>query len=235
MPVKRLSPAELSERRAKGLCFNCNDKFAPGHRCKKLLLLEEADRTRKMKKLSLVTVTLKMSKKWSGPIREGEQMGEKEAGIFEMVSRLKMGAAWSLYPEKGWVVIFHSRGITANTNLEYSSELMCKARLRFAKKIAFGLVVNKGTASASEILAGALKDNKRAVVLGEPTKIQSVFELSDGSGLAVTVAMYETPAHTDIDKVGVIPDYPLPASFPKDVEEFCGCQIVVHTKPQQRE
>ncbi|KAL5990303.1 Carboxyl-terminal-processing peptidase 2, chloroplastic [Asimina triloba] len=66
------------------------------------------------------------------------------------------------------------------------------------------VLVNRGTASSSEILAAALKDNKRAVVLGEPTfgkgKIQSVFELSDGSGLAVTVARYETPAHNDIDK-----------------------------------
>ncbi|MQL81337.1 hypothetical protein Taro_013783 [Colocasia esculenta] len=89
------------------------------------------------------------------------------------------------------------------------------------------VLVNKGTASASEILAGALKDNKRAVVFGEPTfgkgKIQSVFELSDGSGLAVTVARYETPAHTDIDKVGVIPDHPLPASFPSDVDGICNC------------
>ncbi|XP_050219503.1 carboxyl-terminal-processing peptidase 2, chloroplastic isoform X2 [Mercurialis annua] len=89
------------------------------------------------------------------------------------------------------------------------------------------VLVNKGTASASEILAGALKDNKRAVLFGEPTygkgKIQSVFQLSDGSGLAVTVARYETPAHTDIDKVGVIPDHPLPKSFPKDEESFCGC------------
>ncbi|OVA02280.1 PDZ domain [Macleaya cordata] len=89
------------------------------------------------------------------------------------------------------------------------------------------VLVNKGTASASEILAGALKDNKRAVLFGEPTygkgKIQSVFELSDGSGLAVTVARYETPAHTDIDKVGVAPDHPLPTSFPKDEDEFCTC------------
>lgn len=89
------------------------------------------------------------------------------------------------------------------------------------------VLVNKGTASASEILAGALKDNKRAVLFGEPTygkgKIQSVFELSDGSGLAVTVARYETPAHIDIDKVGVIPDHPLPASFPKDENDFCTC------------
>ncbi|XP_024983133.1 carboxyl-terminal-processing peptidase 2, chloroplastic [Cynara cardunculus var. scolymus] len=89
------------------------------------------------------------------------------------------------------------------------------------------VLVNKGTASASEILAGALKDNKRAVLLGEPTfgkgKIQSVFELSDGSGLAVTVARYETPDHIDIDKVGIIPDHPLPASFPKVDDGFCGC------------
>ncbi|PON35809.1 C-terminal-processing peptidase S41A [Parasponia andersonii] len=89
------------------------------------------------------------------------------------------------------------------------------------------VLVNKGTASASEILAGALKDNKRAVLFGEPTfgkgKIQSVFRLSDGSGLAVTVARYETPAHTDIDKIGVIPDHPLPTLFPKEEEAFCGC------------
>lgn len=96
-----------------------------------------------------------------------------------------------------------------------------------ATKEPLAVLVNKGTASASEILAGALKDNKRAVLFGEPTfgkgKIQSVFELSDGSGLVVTVARYETPAHTDIDKVGVIPDHPLPTSFPKDEEGFCKC------------
>ncbi|KAG6478423.1 hypothetical protein ZIOFF_061865 [Zingiber officinale] len=89
--------------------------------------------------------------------------------------------------------------------------------------------VNKGTASASEILAGALKDNKRAVLFGEPTfgkgKIQSVFELSDGSGLIVTVARYETPAHTNIDKVGIIPDHPLPTPFPEDEDEFCSCLV----------
>eukprot|EP00250_Pteridium_aquilinum_P014583 c22073_g1_i1 orf=202-1884(-) len=91
------------------------------------------------------------------------------------------------------------------------------------------VLVNKGTASASEILAGALKDNKRAIILGEPTfgkgKIQSVFELSDGSGMAVTIARYETPAHVDIDKVGITPDHPLPASIPLEKEDFCRCLI----------
>ncbi|KAL5542454.1 hypothetical protein UlMin_010164 [Ulmus minor] len=99
--------------------------------------------------------------------------------------------------------------------------------LAIAASEPLAVLVNKGTASASEILAGALKDNKRAVLFGEPTfgkgKIQSVFELSDGSGLVVTVARYETPAHTDIDKVGVIPDHPLPTLFPKDDESFCRC------------
>ncbi|MCL6436128.1 MAG: PDZ domain-containing protein [Leptolyngbyaceae cyanobacterium HOT.MB2.61] len=76
------------------------------------------------------------------------------------------------------------------------------------------VLVNQGTASASEILAGALKDNKRAIIVGEKTfgkgLIQSLFDLSDGSGLAVTVARYETPNHTDINKLGITPDIIIP-------------------------
>ncbi|MGD1809364.1 carboxyl-terminal processing protease CtpA [Dapis sp. BLCC M126] len=73
------------------------------------------------------------------------------------------------------------------------------------------VLTNQGTASASEILAGALQDNGRAFLLGEKTfgkgLIQSLFDLSDGSGLAVTVAKYETPNHKDINKLGIIPDF----------------------------
>lgn len=76
------------------------------------------------------------------------------------------------------------------------------------------VLVNQGTASASEILAGALKDNGRATILGEKTfgkgLIQSLFDLSDGSGLAVTVAKYETPGHIDINKLGIKPDVTVP-------------------------
>ncbi|MEL4896444.1 carboxyl-terminal processing protease CtpA [Crocosphaera sp. Alani8] len=72
------------------------------------------------------------------------------------------------------------------------------------------LLVNQGTASASEILAGALKDNGRATLVGEKTfgkgLIQSLFELPDGAGLAITVAKYETPNHNDIHKLGIQPD-----------------------------
>lgn len=76
------------------------------------------------------------------------------------------------------------------------------------------VLVNQGSASASEILAGALQDNGRAKLVGEKTfgkgLIQSLFDLSDGSGLAVTVAKYETPNHHDIHKLGITPDFQVP-------------------------
>jgi len=76
------------------------------------------------------------------------------------------------------------------------------------------VLVNQGTASASEILAGALQDNERAQLVGERTfgkgLIQSLFELPDDSGLAVTVAKYETPNHKDIHKLGIAPDRVVP-------------------------
>lgn len=76
------------------------------------------------------------------------------------------------------------------------------------------VLVNEGTASASEILAGALQDNGRATLVGTKTfgkgLIQSLFDLPNGSGLAVTVAKYETPNHHDIHKLGITPDKIVP-------------------------
>nr|WP_309730160.1 carboxyl-terminal processing protease CtpA [Chamaesiphon sp. OTE_75_metabat_556] len=76
------------------------------------------------------------------------------------------------------------------------------------------VLVNEGTASASEILAGALQDNGRATLIGTKTfgkgLIQSLFDLPNGSGLAVTVAKYETPNHHDIHKLGITPDRIVP-------------------------
>lgn len=72
------------------------------------------------------------------------------------------------------------------------------------------VLVDGDSASASEILAGALKDNGRATIIGDQTfgkaLVQSVHSLSDGSGLAVTIAHYYTPKGTDISKKGVTPD-----------------------------
>ncbi|XP_019058372.1 PREDICTED: carboxyl-terminal-processing peptidase 3, chloroplastic isoform X2 [Tarenaya hassleriana] len=72
------------------------------------------------------------------------------------------------------------------------------------------VLVNEGSASASEILAGALHDNGRAILVGHRTfgkgKIQSVTELQDGSALFVTVAKYLSPSLQEIDRVGIAPD-----------------------------
>lgn len=72
------------------------------------------------------------------------------------------------------------------------------------------LLVDGGTASASEILAGALKDNRRALLVGEKTfgkgLIQAIHSLKDGSGVAVSIARYQTPNHIDIHKKGILPD-----------------------------
>ena len=73
------------------------------------------------------------------------------------------------------------------------------------------VLVDGGTASASEILAGALQDNCRAPLIGQNSYgkglIQSVYELSDGSGLVLTVGKYVTPLGTDIDYSGLRPDF----------------------------
>ncbi|AFZ57047.1 S41 family peptidase [Anabaena cylindrica FACHB-243] len=75
------------------------------------------------------------------------------------------------------------------------------------------VLVDGNSASASEILTGALKDNKRAVVVGSQTfgkaLVQSVHELTNGSGLAVTIAHYYTPKGTDINHKGITPDIQL--------------------------
>jgi len=72
------------------------------------------------------------------------------------------------------------------------------------------VLVDKGSASASEILSGALQDNKRAVLVGSKTfgkgLVQSVRPLEDGSGVAVTIAKYLTPNGSDINKAGIKPD-----------------------------
>jgi len=74
------------------------------------------------------------------------------------------------------------------------------------------VLVNEGSASASEILSGALQDNKRAVLVGQKTfgkgLVQSVRGLADGSGMTVTIAKYLTPKGRDIHKHGISPDVP---------------------------
>ena len=72
------------------------------------------------------------------------------------------------------------------------------------------VLINNGSASASEIFAGALKDHKRAIILGENTygkgSVQSIIPLRNGGGMRLTISKYYLPSGKSISKVGVKPD-----------------------------
>ena len=72
------------------------------------------------------------------------------------------------------------------------------------------VLVNEGSASASEVLAGALKDTGTATIVGSNTfgkgSVQAIIKLDDGSGVKLTTARFFTPKGSAINKVGVMPD-----------------------------
>ena len=72
------------------------------------------------------------------------------------------------------------------------------------------VLINNGSASASEIFAGALKDHKRAIILGENSygkgSVQSIIPLKNGGGIRLTISKYYLPSGKSISEVGVVPD-----------------------------
>jgi carboxyl-terminal processing protease len=93
-----------------------------------------------------------------------------------------------------------------------------------ATDIPMVLLVNEGSASASEILSGALKDYKRATIIGTTTygkgSVQTPHQLSDGSQLRVTIAHFFSPQDHEIDGVGITPDIQVPD--PTDAQTLQG-------------
>jgi len=91
---------------------------------------------------------------------------------------------------------------------------------RKPKKYPMIVLTNEGSASASEIVAGALQDNKRALILGSTTfgkgSVQTLFPLSDGSGLRLTTAIYYTPSGRSIQASGIEPDIKVAFIPPKE-------------------
>ena len=75
------------------------------------------------------------------------------------------------------------------------------------------VIVNGGSASASEIVAGALQDHKRAIILGEKTfgkgSVQTILPMNDGDAIKLTTARYFTPSGRSIQAKGIVPDIEL--------------------------
>ena len=107
-------------------------------------------------------------------------------------------------PPKTMVV--YTEGRDAGSHQEFYTDTAAKPRLNFPMVI----LVNNESASASEIVAGAMKDLRRAIIVGQTTfgkgLVQAQFELPDGSGMRLTVARYFMPNHETIQEKGIKPD-----------------------------
>ena len=129
---------------------------------------------------------------------------------------------------KGYIIDLRSNPGGLLTNAIYISDMLLKggvivstvdrdsyksttrARTQQVTNKPVVVLINKGSASASEILSGALKDNHRATIVGEQSfgkgLVQEINKLPDEAGLNITIQRYLTPSGTDIHKKGITPD-----------------------------
>ena len=101
-------------------------------------------------------------------------------------------------------------GVIVSTVDRDSYKITTRAKMKQITDKPIVILINKGSASASEILSGALKDNNRAVIVGEQSfgkgLVQEINKLPDDAGLNITIQRYLTPSGCDIHKKGITPN-----------------------------
>ena len=122
-------------------------------------------------------------------------------------------------------LIVSTKGRNASQDMEVSAQ-----KNKTERDYPILVMVNGGSASASEIVAGALQDNKRALTLGTRTfgkgSVQTILPLSDGSGLRLTTAKYYTPSGRSIQASGITPDIEIEFVPPVQEEKKDGPQFM---------
>lgn len=113
--------------------------------------------------------------------------------------------------------MFLERGVIVSTiDADGYKTSQLATRSSFKTDLPTVLLINKGSASASEIFSGALRDNGRAKLVGQTSfgkgLVQAINTLGNGTGVNVTIAKYLTPNDTDIHKTGIVPDYDVKVS-----------------------
>ncbi|HEX2052984.1 MAG TPA: S41 family peptidase [Actinomycetota bacterium] len=134
----------------------------------------------------------------------------------------------SVFIEGGTIVAYRERG---------KSEVVYQARGPVGTKLPLVVLVDEGSASASEIVAGAIQDRQRGILVGTETykkgSVQRVVGLSDGSAIKLTVASYFTPSGRGIGEHGVLPDVEVAErarQLPKATEILSGMLAEAPTK-----
>jgi len=115
--------------------------------------------------------------------------------------------------------------VTTKSRLDFENSVFTahKSKTTVPSNIPVIVLINGGSASASEILSGCLKDHKRAFLAGEISygkgSVQQVIPLPNNDGIKLTMARYYTPSDANIDKTGIIPDFELKFPELNDAEE----------------
>ena len=109
---------------------------------------------------------------------------------------------------------FIAEGTVVSYSRKNNSEVILESTMKNPDSAPMTVLVNRSTASAAEVISGALQDRNRAVILGEKSygkgTVQEIIDLFDGSKLEITVGKYRTPNGRVIDQVGIAPDLLVP-------------------------